>query len=84
MSDIGPSEHKPFSTHRTYSVVYGDEVLSLEDELKYPYPREELPLFSMGKDAKGPIFNRNAHPKFFQDSPYDYPKNMPSITLGSC
>ena len=65
---------KSISARPTDSVVYGDGYLSLEDELKYPYPREELPLFSSGDGAKGPPFNRNVHPKFFQDSPYDGPR----------
>ena len=69
--DIGPSERKSISARLSDSVVYGDEYLSPEEELKYPYPREELPLFSTGAGAKGPLFNRNAHPKFFQASRYD-------------
>ena len=65
MDDAGPSEHKSISIRRSDSVVYGDEVIFPEEELKYPFPREELPLFSPGAGAKGPLFNQNAHPKFF-------------------
>ena len=74
MPDVGPSERKSVSARRTDSVVYGDEYLSPEEELKYLYPREELPLFSSGAGAKGPLFNRNVHPKFFQASLYDWPR----------
>jgi hypothetical protein len=72
--DVGPSEHKSVSARRTDSIVYGDEVISVEDELKYPYPHEALHVFSAGAGAKGPLFNRNTHPKFFQDSPYNGPR----------
>ena len=63
--DDGLSEHKYVSARHANSVVYGDEVISIEEELKYPYPHEELPLLSAGACAKGPLFNRNTHPKFF-------------------
>ena len=78
MADAGPSEHKSVSVRRSDFVVYGDEVISPKEELKYPYPREELPLFSTGAGAKGPLFNRNVHPKFFQASPYDGPHTSES------
>lgn len=76
--DAGPSERKSISGGHADSVVYGDEFLSPEEVLKYPNPREELPLFSSKAGAKGPLFNRNAHPKFFQDSPYDGPRTLES------
>ena len=37
---VGPSVVRSVSTHHSDSVIYGDEVISIEDELIYPYPRE--------------------------------------------
>jgi hypothetical protein len=59
-------------------VIYGDEVISVEDELKYPFPREALPMFKSGAGAKGPLFNRNTHPKFFRENPYNGPRTSES------
>ena len=72
-SDVDPSSAKSPSAHHLYSIIYGNEVLSVEDKLKCPYPRERLPLFSNGVGIKGPLFNRNTHPLFFRESPYRKP-----------
>jgi hypothetical protein len=77
-SDVGPSVVKTVCAHHSDSVFYGDEVISIEDELKYPYPHEQLPLFSIGVGVKGPLFNRNTHPRFFQESPYSKPSTSES------
>jgi hypothetical protein len=77
-SDVDPSAAKSASAHHSDSVIYGDEVISVEDELKYPYPCEQLPLFSIGVGVKGPLFNRNTHPLFFQESPYSKPRTSES------
>jgi hypothetical protein len=36
------------------------------------------PLFSFGVGVKGPLFNRNTHPLFFQESPYSKPRTSES------
>ena len=54
--DVDPSIVKPISAHHSDSVVYSDEVISIEDELKYPYPpypHEQLPLFLLVLASKG-------------------------------
>ena len=80
ISDVCSSEHKSVSPRHTDSIVYGDEVISVEDELKYPYTREQQALFltGAGAGAKGPLFNRNTHPQFFQQSPYNGPRTSES------
>ena len=75
-SDVDPSAAKSPSPHHSDSVIYGDEVLYVEDELKYTYPRERLPFFSTGVGIKGPLFNRTTHPVFFQESPYNKPEHL--------
>ena len=75
-SDINPFAANSPSAHHSDSVIYGDEVLYVEDELKYPYPRERPPLFSTGVGIKGPLFNRNTHPLFFRESPYNKPEHL--------
>lgn len=75
-TEAGPSEQKSLSAHHTGSVVYGDEFLSVEEELQYLNPREQLPIFLDGAGAKGPLFNQNAYLEgfaFFQMSPYNGP-----------
>ena len=52
-SDVGPSIVKLVFAHHLDSVIYGDEVISIEDDLKYPYHRKQLPLFSIGIGVKG-------------------------------
>ena len=69
---------KSVFAHHSDSVVYADEVISVEDDLKYPYPREHLPFFSIGVGVKGPLYNRNTHPLFFQESPYNKPRTSES------
>ena len=59
-SDVDPSAAKSVSAHHSDSVIYGDEVISVEDELKYPHPREQLSLFSIGVSVKGLLFNQHA------------------------
>ena len=71
MPYVGPANRKYVFAIRTDSVVYGNEFLSPEDKLTYPYPREELRLFLAGARAKGHLFNQNTHPTFFQANPYD-------------
>ena len=58
ISDDAPMENRSISARHTNSIVYGDKVASVEDELKYPYPREQLPLFKTSASAKGPLFIR--------------------------
>ena len=53
-------------------------MISVEDELKYPNPHEQLPLVSTGVGVKGPLFNQNTHPLFFQESPYNKPRTSES------
>ena len=60
--DVGPSAVKSVSAHHSDTVIYCNEVISIEDGLKYPYPHEQLPLCSIGVGVKGPLFNRNTHP----------------------
>lgn len=73
----GPFERQPPPSERNPgSVVYGDEFLSVEEELQYPNPREQLPIFLDGAGAKGPLFNRNDHLErsaFFKMSPNNGP-----------
>ena len=64
---------KSIPAHHSDFVVYGDEVISVEDELKSPYPHEQLLLLSIGVGIKGPLYNRNTHPLFFQETPYNKP-----------
>ena len=67
-SDVDPSAAKLASAHHSDSVIYGDEVISVEDELKYPYLCEQLPPFSIGVGVKGPLFNQNTHPNSNQNT----------------
>lgn len=83
ITGVGPSERQPSSQHlpppserNSGSMVYGEEFLSVEEELQYPNPREQLPIFLDGAGAKGPLFNRNDYLEgfsFFQTSPYTGP-----------
>jgi hypothetical protein len=66
ISYVGSSAVRSASARHTDSVVYGDEVISVEDELKYPYPHEQLLLFSTGVGVKGPLFNRTYIPNSFE------------------
>ena len=77
-SYVDPSAAKSPSPHHSDSVIYGDEVLYVEDELKYPYPREPLQLFSIDAGVKGPPFTRNTHLVFFRESPYSKPRTSES------
>jgi hypothetical protein len=43
-----------------------------------PYPCECIHVFPTGAGARGPIFNQNTHPKFFQNSPYNGPRTSNS------
>ena len=69
---VGPSERKSASARHPDSYVYGDDFISPREELKYPNPREERPMFSTRAGAKGPLFNHNV--QFFRASPYDGPR----------
>ena len=77
-SNVGPSAAKLASAHHSNSFIYGDEVISVEDELKYPSPREQLPLFAITVGVKGPLYNRSTHPLFFQEIPYNKPRTSGS------
>jgi hypothetical protein len=73
-----PSAGRTVSEQEPPSIVYGDEYMTVEEELKLPYPRERIPVFSAGAGARGPIFNQNTHPQFFQNSPYNGPQTSTS------
>ena len=77
-SNVDPSTVKSVSAHHSNSVVYGAEMISVEVELKYPYPHEQLSLFFIGVGVKGPLYNRNTHPLFFQESTYNKPHTSES------
>ena len=84
-AEIWPSKrnpsHPPPSERNTGSVVYSDEVLSIEEELQYPNQRGKMPIFSDGAGAKGPLINQNEYPdrySFFKMSPYDGPRTSES------
>lgn len=59
---VHPSQSQPQVSARIASpVLYGDEYLSVEEELVHPNPRECFPIFSEGEGVKGPIFNEEDH-----------------------